>query len=107
MFTIFAGYIFECSIISYNFLYFGIRHLGSAILNYLDVFILLNNLIDRGSRNTKLDWCIEELFKGEMNDPVMKYRFFFALFVVCAFPYMKITHLCFVLHQILFYLSYI
>ena len=31
MFTIFAEYIFDRTVISYNFIYFSIRHLGSAI----------------------------------------------------------------------------
>ena len=62
MFTIFAEYIFDCSVISYNFLYFGIRHFE------------LKNLINRGNRNIKFDWCIEECSKGEMNVPIMKFR---------------------------------
>ena len=56
------------------FLIFGIRHLGSAILNELNVFILLKTSIYRGNRNIKVDRCIEECPKSVINVSVMKFR---------------------------------
>ena len=72
MLTIF--HIVDFRVISYNFLCFGIYHLGFVNFNYLNVFILLNSLKDQADRYVKFDWFIEQCSKVEIYVSIKKFR---------------------------------